>query len=538
MRTHHSRPLIKAVIVFILLFFCLDLLIASAQTTVVRPPTRRPRGSGTVPNVPPPPSNVQAGGQIGSTSQGLTTCEPSPINDAGTIAVRAFTGGYRVLGLAAPRGGDILDSRGDLISFWVVPDGNDWIRMSASDLRPIVDAGADLNELVFIGAVALGNNRYDWKAVGSCANFYNRDAGGDQFLVDLYYSYNNDPATSPDRPAPNFEIATSLNIEVLPLQIPEILIQPDAIVSVAQVGFSEEGTVALGTVNNSLTGNEGDIYRFYAAAGTIINVRVSSGIDTVAEIRDANGSTLAFDDDSGGDYNPLLRYTLPADGNYALLIRPYSAGNTGAYSVTTTLEEPSIPAASAPSTLTSGSYSDFIDSDAGDRFSFSASAGTFIYVAVTSDLDTVAEIYGSSGDQLAYNDDSNNTYNPYIAYELPYTGSYVLVIRPYSSGVRGPYQFAVTFEGGTAAAGCPGLPPPQLYVGATVVVTPGNATRVRADTSTSSAILTQMRRNTPAQVLAGPVCADGRTWWQVSYNGITGWAAEVDSDGEYLLMVR
>ena len=33
-------------------------------------------------------------------------------------------------------------------------------------------------------------------------------------------------------------------------------------------------------------------------------------------------------------------------------------------------------------------------------------------------------------------------------------------------------------------------------------------------------------------VVGGPVCADGYTWWQVTYEGVTGWTAQ-GSASEY-----
>jgi hypothetical protein len=75
-------------------------------------------------------------------------------------------------------------------------------------------------------------------------------------------------------------------------------------------------------------------------------------------------------------------------------------------------------------------------------------------------------------------------------------------------------------------AQCPGTPASRLEIGGVARVTPGAPNRVRAQASTSSAILGNMPAGTAFIVLAGPVCADGYAWWQVNFNGIIGWTAE------------
>ena len=90
-------------------------------------------------------------------------------------------------------------------------------------------------------------------------------------------------------------------------------------------------------------------------------------------------------------------------------------------------------------------------------------------------------------------------------------------------------QLQVTPELGEpplSIAQCPGSPVPRLEIGGVARVTPGAPNRVRAQASTSAAVLTNMPAGTEFVVLAGPICADGYAWWQVNYNGIIGWTAE------------
>jgi hypothetical protein len=73
---------------------------------------------------------------------------------------------------------------------------------------------------------------------------------------------------------------------------------------------------------------------------------------------------------------------------------------------------------------------------------------------------------------------------------------------------------------------------PRLTIGGTGQVTPGlpNVMRTLPRRGTDSAIVGQIPAGGVFSVLNGPQCdAEGRYWWQVNYNGITGWTAE----GEY-----
>ena len=73
---------------------------------------------------------------------------------------------------------------------------------------------------------------------------------------------------------------------------------------------------------------------------------------------------------------------------------------------------------------------------------------------------------------------------------------------------------------------CPGAPPSRLIVGGSGRVTPGDPNILR-DQAGSSRSLGIIPAGATFSVLAGPLCAsNGVAWWQVQYNGLTGWTAE------------
>ncbi len=80
-----------------------------------------------------------------------------------------------------------------------------------------------------------------------------------------------------------------------------------------------------------------------------------------------------------------------------------------------------------------------------------------------------------------------------------------------------------------AAYQCPGAPPPRLAVGQQGRVTPGLPNRMRSEPSLSAAEVGSIPGEGVFTVVGGPVCADGYTWWQVSYAGTVGWTASGNS---------
>lgn len=80
-------------------------------------------------------------------------------------------------------------------------------------------------------------------------------------------------------------------------------------------------------------------YAFDAKTGDVVNIAVKGDgtLDTRLRIRGSEGYDLAYDDDSGGDYNPLIRnFITPQDGRYIAVIEPYAPGLSGKVKVSLT----------------------------------------------------------------------------------------------------------------------------------------------------------------------------------------------------------
>lgn len=86
----------------------------------------------------------------------------------------------------------------------------------------------------------------------------------------------------------------------------------------------------------------------------------------------------------------------------------------------------------------------------------------------------------------------------------------------------------------TAVGVCGSAPPPRLIAGRIGRVLPGLPNNIRAQPSASSTRLGQIPAGSLFAILSGPTCAEGYNWWQVTYNGITGWTPE-GANGQYFL---
>jgi hypothetical protein len=83
-----------------------------------------------------------------------------------------------------------------------------------------------------------------------------------------------------------------------------------------------------------------------------------------------------------------------------------------------------------------------------------------------------------------------------------------------------------------AFALCDGFMPSRLQAGERARVTPGAPNRIRSGPTTNSDIVGQIPGGAEFMVQGGPLCDpdNGIAWWQINYNGQTGWTAEGQGD--------
>jgi hypothetical protein len=89
-------------------------------------------------------------------------------------------------------------------------------------------------------------------------------------------------------------------------------------------------------------------------------------------------------------------------------------------------------------------------------------------------------------------------------------------------------------QGGLVDEACIGVPPSHLAVGGQGRVTPGLPNKLRDRPTLSATQIGSIPGEGVFNVIGGPTCADGMMWWQVSYQGATGWTAAGTSEEDWI----
>jgi hypothetical protein len=75
---------------------------------------------------------------------------------------------------------------------------------------------------------------------------------------------------------------------------------------------------------------------------------------------------------------------------------------------------------------------------------------------------------------------------------------------------------------------CAGTLAPRLTVGNQARITPGAPNKIRSAPTLAGTQIGSIPGESIFSVVGGPQCADGFLWWQVIYQGVTGWTANGD----------
>ena len=85
---------------------------------------------------------------------------------------------------------------------------------------------------------------------------------------------------------------------------------------------------------------------------------------------------------------------------------------------------------------------------------------------------------------------------------------------------------------------CEGTLPSILQIGSSAQVSNTDGIPLRVREAPGGAVLTEITEGTQFDVLGGPECFDGYTWWQIELaSGTTGWSAEGDNEDYWVAVV-
>ncbi|GAB4514555.1 MAG: hypothetical protein OHK0046_16830 [Anaerolineae bacterium] len=235
---------------------------------------------------------------------------------------------------------------------------------------------------------------------------------------------------------------------------------------------SAQDAVNLGdTIEDELTAeNPRHTYTLTAEAGTSLMLRLESrDFDAYLLLLDSEGNVVAEDDDSGGQLNAELAYTVDASGEYTVVatsVREHASEGaffaSGSYTLTLegdnaapeataeVTEEPStifersddtesqitgdiVPGGSVEGRLTASSPE--------QSYTFTAPAGEVITITLMSDdFDAYLNLLDNNGDVLAYDDDGAGDLNSRIGpYAIAAEGTYTIVATSYSGDATGSF---------------------------------------------------------------------------------------------------
>ncbi|MFN8372781.1 MAG: PPC domain-containing protein [Anaerolineae bacterium] len=228
------------------------------------------------------------------------------------------------------------------------------------------------------------------------------------------------------------------------------------------------GSIPLGgSVSDYIGGGDRDRWEFQGQQGDYISIRMDGSFDTYLELENADGQTLAENDDYNSDTRVSLipSFQLPYDGTYTVIARGWSDSSSGTYTLSLQVGEEqavqvqpataaptlSVPGLSQPTALPDSdgrieygqTVSGRVTDDQGDLWSFRGNTGDIITIDMTGDFDTYLVLYDSDNRELTRDDDSGEDNNARIAYYvLPYDGTYNILARGWA-GRTGSYELTL-----------------------------------------------------------------------------------------------
>jgi hypothetical protein len=209
------------------------------------------------------------------------------------------------------------------------------------------------------------------------------------------------------------------------------------------------GTLAQCADGQQLQLRAGQRYRISAS---------SASFDTVLRIvRQGSADVLAQNDDADGTNSRLL-FTPGESGAYRACVAAFSAGGTGAYTVTVE-EAPPLPAPVSRPTTTENMVWQVFDGTlaAGDQedggwfddYQITIPAGERAMISAESDaFDTVVKVYRADqrgGDAAATDDDSGGGLNSFLLFAPEDGGDYIVRVTSYGNGAAhgGAYRLRI-----------------------------------------------------------------------------------------------
>ncbi|AOL94083.1 M10 family metallopeptidase C-terminal domain-containing protein [Porphyrobacter sp. LM 6] len=216
-----------------------------------------------------------------------------------------------------------------------------------------------------------------------------------------------------------------------------------------------------GAVNGTIeTGTDSDWYRITLVAGqtyifTVYLPPNAGGLrDSILTLRDSVGTPLVTNDDATEDSSVLyseIRYTANTTGTFFLDVTSFggATGNFTIHSSRPVIDTPRGDTSTTATITVGGAATNGVLEETGDRdwYRVTLEAGrTYEFVTsapASGDFDTTLTLRNSSGNVLAFNDDSSGTFSR-IRFTPTTSGTYFIDVGAWIDQSTGNYRLSVT----------------------------------------------------------------------------------------------
>ncbi len=243
-----------------------------------------------------------------------------------------------------------------------------------------------------------------------------------------------------------------------------ILLLVILVFSLSSIAFAQESVGVGDTVESSVDNGTVEYTITLAADESIMIALDSDDFDPYIEVLDSAGTSLATDDDSGGNFNALLDFTAPADDTYTIVVQSWVGAATGSYTLSISEGGAAGEESGGLGGLLGGSSDGESDSaaqqDGGDisvgdsitgtannntpEYSISLTEGQSVQIDIVSDdFDTYLEVLNSGGSIIDENDDGGDGLNSRLFFTAPATATYTLRVRAFGGDATGNFTLTV-----------------------------------------------------------------------------------------------
>jgi hypothetical protein len=217
------------------------------------------------------------------------------------------------------------------------------------------------------------------------------------------------------------------------------------------IGSTQSSAVVM---NRTLTEGDEDYFLLVPATDGRLTIETTGNMDTYLHLYNyETEEELSSDDDGGSGNNARIIYNVRAGTRYLAVVRGYSGSVNGSYGFrgyiffregAANWENPiSVEIGNSEDAV---SIQRTLQADDEDYFLLIPQRDGRLTIETTGRIDTYMELYnGNSRDLLDENDDGGNSNNARIRHNVRAGERYIVMVRGYSSSVRGSYGFRAFF---------------------------------------------------------------------------------------------